>query len=80
MYYEDRLSGSGFSRVLLCGAVGAGDLEPLRRGLAERLSTTVEPIDPTHAASLLDRAGASAALLDTLTPLVGLVLRTREAA
>jgi type IV pilus assembly protein PilM len=80
MYYEDRLSGSGFSRVLLCGAVGGGEFEALRRGLSERLSTTVEPIDPTRAAALVDRTGANPGLLDTLTPLVGLILRTREAA
>ena len=80
MYYEDRLSGAGFSRVLLCGAAGGGNLEPLRRGLAERLSTTVEQIDPTRAAGLTERLSADAAVLDMLTPLVGLVLRTREAA
>ena len=54
--------------------------EALRRGLSERLSTTVEPIDPTRAAALVDRTGANPGLLDTITPLVGLILRSREAA
>jgi type IV pilus assembly protein PilM len=80
MYYEDRLSGSGFSRVLLCGASAAGNAETLRRTLAERLTTTVEAVDPTSAAALTDRIAASGALLDTLAPLVGVIVRQREAA
>jgi Tfp pilus assembly PilM family ATPase len=80
MYYEDRLNGGGFARVLVCGASGAADPEALRHELAERLRTAVDVVDPTRAASLTDRIGAGSALLDTLAPLVGLVLRTREAA
>jgi hypothetical protein len=80
MYYEDRLSGSGFRKVMLSGASVAGDAEGLRRGLAERLATTVEGVDATRAAALTDRIGAGGALLDTLAPLVGLILRHREAA
>jgi len=38
----------------------------------------VEPIDPRAAAGIADRIGASPALLDTLAPLVGLLLRDRE--
>ena len=80
MYYEDRLSGSGFSRVMLCVATNAGGTEALRRALAERLGSPVSVIDPTRAAVFADRISADAALLDTVTPLVGLILRTREAA
>jgi type IV pilus assembly protein PilM len=85
MYYEDRLSGGGFSRVFLTGSAGAGprhelDVEQLRRSLQERLGTVVESIDPRHAATLTDRIAAGPALLDTLTPLIGLLLRGREAA
>lgn len=80
MYYEDRLGGSGFSRVLLCGGAEAGDPATLRRTLGERLMTDVEAVDPTRAASMTDRIGAAPALLDALTPLVGLILRNREAA
>ena len=50
MYYEDRLSGSGFGRVLLCGGATAGDAGPLRRTLSDRLATAVEAVDPTRAA------------------------------
>jgi Tfp pilus assembly PilM family ATPase len=80
MYYEDRLKGAGFARALLCGAAASAEADALRRSLAERLSTTVDVIDPTKAASLTDRIVASGALLDTLTPLVGVLLRAREAA
>ncbi len=80
MYYEDRLGGSGFSRVLLCGGSDAGDADGLRRNLAERLSTSVETVDPTRAAGLVDRISAAPGLLDSLTPLIGLILRGREAA
>jgi hypothetical protein len=85
MYYEDRLSGAGFTRVMLCGASSAGaqqasDVEQLRRSLEVRLATTVETVDPRAAAALTDRIAAAPALLDTLAPLVGLLLRAREAA
>ena len=82
MYYEDRLKGAGFSRVLLAGAAAAGaqqagDVEQLRRSLEERLRTPVETVDPRAAAALTDRIAAAPALLDTLAPLVGLLLRDR---
>jgi type IV pilus assembly protein PilM len=83
MYYEDRLEGAGFGRVFLAGAAGAaahqaGDIEHLRRSLQERLATPVETVDPRAAAGLTDRIVAAPALLDTLAPLVGLLLRGRE--
>jgi Tfp pilus assembly PilM family ATPase len=85
MYYEDRLSGGGFARVFLTGTAGAGprhavDAEQVRRSLQERLGTIVENVDPRLAATLTDRISAGPALLDTLTPLVGLLLRGRDAA
>jgi hypothetical protein len=66
MYYEDRLSGGGFSRVVLAGGPAAGtqigqDADYLRRALEQRLGTTV------------------ATLPDTLAPLVGLIARERAA-
>jgi type IV pilus assembly protein PilM len=85
MYYEDRLSGAGFARVFLTGAASAGprhaqDAEQFRRILQERLGTAVENVDPRYAAALTDRISAGPALLDTLAPLVGLLLRGRDAA
>lgn len=80
MYYEDRLNGAGFTRVILAGGSQPGaDIEPLRASLEQRVPTAVETIDPRQAASLTDRISAAPALLDTLAPLVGLLLRDRDA-
>lgn len=80
MYYEDRLTGAGFGRVVLAGSASAAgphtdDGEQIRRSLQERIATTVETIDPREAATLTDRITVAPALLDTLAPLVGLLLR-----
>src|SRR2546425_445215 len=78
MYYEDRLKGGGFARVILAGGGHqAGDLDQVRRSLEERLTASVETVDPRPAAALTDRISAAPALLDTLAPLVGLLLRER---
>jgi len=81
MYYEDRLQGAGFTRVLLAGGAAAhdaADVDQLRRSLEERLTAKVDAVDPRTAAGLTDRIVASPALLDTLTPLVGLLLRDHK--
>jgi Tfp pilus assembly PilM family ATPase len=82
MYYEDRLKGGGFTQVLLAGgsaadAQGHDAAGELRRSLQERLGSSVQAVDPRSAAAIGDRIGASPALLDTLAPLVGLLLRYR---
>jgi len=79
MYYEDRLQGAGFVRVVLAGAA-SGDADAARRSLEERLATRVETVDPRQAASLTDRIAAAPPLLDALAPLVGLLLRDASAA
>jgi Tfp pilus assembly PilM family ATPase len=79
MYYEDRLKGGGFARVMLAGSSQVGaDIDEIRRSLEERAGTAVEPVDPRQAAVLTDRISASPAFLDTLAPLVGLLLRDRR--
>jgi type IV pilus assembly protein PilM len=81
MYYEDRLQGAGFSRVMLAGgAAGLGGAGALRQNLEQRLGLTVEAVDPRAAAALVDRINASPELLDTLAPLVGILVRERKAA
>jgi len=81
MYYEDRLKGAGFTRVLLAGGtVASGGTEALRRNLEERLHITVEALDPQSTAALTDRITASPTLLDTLAPLVGILVRERKVA
>ncbi|HYB93631.1 MAG TPA: hypothetical protein VEC39_01570 [Vicinamibacterales bacterium] len=81
MYYEDRLHGGGFTRVLIAGGARLpGGAENVRRGLEERLRVSVESVDPRGSAGLVDRIGASAELLDVLAPLVGILMRERRAA
>ena len=80
MYYEDRLGGGGFERVLLAGAAGvgtrrAGDVDLVRRSLQSRLAATVDTVDPRAAVTLTDRISAGPAFLDTLAPLVGVLMR-----
>ena len=79
MYYEDRLNGSGFGRVILAGLAShpslEGDPGSVQRDLEERLGTRVESIDPRPAAALTDRIGATPDLLDRLAAPVGLLLR-----
>jgi hypothetical protein len=55
------------------------DIDGVRRQLQTRLGTTVETIDPRPAIALADRIAVSPALLDTLAPVVGLLLRERTA-
>jgi Tfp pilus assembly PilM family ATPase len=91
MYYQDRLKGGGFSRVMLAGggeprrpagAPGApgtdDDIDVVRCSLEERLGMPVETVDPRSAAALTDRIAAAPAFLDTLAPLVGMLLRDRD--
>jgi Tfp pilus assembly PilM family ATPase len=83
MYYEDRLGGSGFDRVLLAGGAAtrqAREIAEVRRSLEERLTRPVDLVDPRQAASLPDRISAAPAVLEALAPLVGLLVRGREAA
>jgi type IV pilus assembly protein PilM len=81
MYYQDRLEGRGFSRILL-GGIGRlqGEVDLARRNLESRMGTVVEPIDPTRGAALTDRIQATPELMATLSPLVGMLLRTRREA
>jgi Tfp pilus assembly PilM family ATPase len=79
MYYEDRLKGAGFSRVLLAGGAASGGSEALRRNLEERLQLSVEPVDPRAGAALVDRISASPDLMEALSPLIGILLRERAA-
>src|SRR6185436_7514683 len=84
MYYEDRLRGGGIAQVMLSGASAsleqATDVDQIRRSLEERLGTAVETVDVRGVAALTDRITVAPALLDTLAPLVGLLLRHRRAA
>ena len=81
MYYQDRLGGRGFSRILL-GGLGktTGAVDMARRNLEEHMGAVVEPIDPTRGVTLTDRIQPTPELMATLSPLVGMLLRTRREA
>ena len=81
MYYQDRLAGTGFARVLMGGVGSTPDaLDVARQELQEHLGATVEPIDPTRSAGLTDRISVTPELMASLAPLVGVLLRTRPEA
>jgi type IV pilus assembly protein PilM len=78
MYYEDRLSGTGLTRVVLASESVSGtddaSASAARRSLEGRLGTTVEMLDVRRAAALTDRISAGPELLDTLAAPVGVLL------
>lgn len=79
MYYQDRLAGTGFARVMIGGRGRvSGSLAEARASLEERLSVPVEAIDPTKFATLNDRIGVTPDLMDILAPLAGILMRTRH--
>jgi hypothetical protein len=81
MYYEDRIQGAGFGRVMLSGtSTASGDVAEIGSSLQLRLGTAIATVDPREAATLADRITVAPALLDALAPLVGLLVRGREAA
>jgi type IV pilus assembly protein PilM len=52
MYYEDRLKGAGFTRVLLAGGAIRGG-EAVRQSLEQRLNVRVDPVPQAEVASLI---------------------------
>ena len=85
MYYEDRLEGRGFTRVILAspsttGARGGGDVEAARRGLQDRLAMPVDGLDLGTVVTVSDRIAGAAAVADTLAPIIGVLLRGQESA
>jgi type IV pilus assembly protein PilM len=81
MYYQDRLGGTGFARVLLTG-VGrtAGAVDDVKKNLEARLGVAVQRIDASRVATFADRISAAPDLLAWLAPLVGTWMRMRAEA
>jgi hypothetical protein len=79
MYYEDRLGGGAFSRVILAGASSYGpQADVLRHQIEERLGVRPQPLDVRGGVALRDRIAAGPELLDTIAPAVGVLLRSRS--
>lgn len=77
MYYEDRLGGRGFNRVVLSAAADALALEPadVRTTLEERLNGKVELVDPRRAAVMGARLVAGQEELVAMAASLGAMLR-----
>ncbi len=75
MYYEDRLDGKHFARVLLAGGSTAAGAEQLRQELSARLSLEVSAVDPFKAAAPAEWGSTSPALADVLGPGIGILVR-----
>jgi len=77
MYYEDRLSGTGFERVLMHGTTTgtreASGFERLRAELSDRLGAEVGIVDPRAIVDINETATASRSA--EIAALVGLLLR-----
>jgi Tfp pilus assembly PilM family ATPase len=81
MYYEDRLGGSRFARIWVCGgAFAPGGADQVRAEISARLDVPAESVDFRRAAALSARPEASADVLDALAASVGVLLRERRAA
>jgi Tfp pilus assembly PilM family ATPase len=80
MYYEDRLAGTGFARVLVAGFAAEGRtlsattpaaFDAVRREIEARLGVRAETVDPQRFARFSDRIAADAALANMVAPLMG---------
>ena len=80
MYHEDRLGGTRFSRVWLCGAGAGRESEQAKVEIQKHLGVPVESVDVRPAAELGGKINASADVLDALAAPVGVLLRDRKAA
>ncbi len=77
MYYEDRLAGGRFARVVVAGVGADGGpaatstLDGMRRQIEARLGVKTETVDPQRVARFSDRIAADATLAITIAPLLG---------
>ncbi len=78
MYYEDRLGGTGFTRVVLVGGAathaGMESADWLRRNLEERLRSEVGILRADRV-RFADRIAVDQARVDLYSPLIGLLQR-----
>jgi Tfp pilus assembly PilM family ATPase len=81
MYHEDRLGGSKFARVWLCGAaLIASGADRARREIGDLLGVGVQPVDIRPVARLMDHLRAAPDVLDAIAAPVGVLIRERQAA
>jgi Tfp pilus assembly PilM family ATPase len=79
MFYQDRLGGLGFSRVLVAGGTQADGPQTARNTIETRLGRTVDAVDPMKAVGFADRTSLTPDLADALTASIGLAIAQRTA-
>jgi hypothetical protein len=81
MYHEDRLGGSRFARIWLCGgAYSAGGAARVSAEISAKLDVPVEAVDFRKSATLRSQIDVTPDVLDALAASVGVLLRERRAA
>lgn len=75
MFYEDRLAGEGFGRVLLVAGLDVDDRNGLAREIGARLNTAVTPLTLDGVAGFAERIATSESLVGQIAAPAGLVLR-----
>ncbi|MCX6552333.1 MAG: pilus assembly protein PilM [Acidobacteria bacterium] len=80
MYYQDRLGGRGFSRVVVGGATPEALASATWRDIQARLGVTAEAIDPERGITVRARAPWSPDTMEAATPALGLALSLRSEA
>ena len=79
MYYEDRLEGLGFSRVVITGRGAGGDeSRDVEQVVRERLHAPVESLDLGQSVRFADRIDVPASLASVLGPSIGLASREAQ--
>ncbi|WP_396623396.1 type IV pilus biogenesis protein PilM [Luteitalea sp.] len=75
MFYEDRLAGQGFARVLLVAGQDLDDRDALARNLGQLFEAAVTPLSLQGLATFGDRLSPSEGLVGQIAAPAGLVLR-----
>ena len=79
MFYEDRLNGQGFARVLLVAGLDVPDRDTLSRNLGTLFEAPIVPLSLDGIATFGDRVSASEPLVGQIAAPAGIVLRERSA-
>jgi type IV pilus assembly protein PilM len=74
MYYQDRLGGRGFSRVLAGGTPASGLTSPAWLDIQARLGVRAETVDPGPGVTVTSRAPWTPDTMELAAPALGLVL------
>jgi len=74
MYYQDRLGGRGFSRVLAGGTPASGLTGPVWLDIQARLGVRAEAVDPGPGVTVTSRAPWTPDTMELAAPALGLVL------